>query len=418
MSPADPSSLNPATIPAVLGTLAPGVHVVGGMGNALSVEIDEGVLQIDTGQSRKQAREMLARLREITDAPVHAIVYSHGHLGYNNAVEVWLEDAARRGDPAPRVIAHQNLVRRWRRYRETEGLQQLFVELQIRIPIGRFDTALQLRMPGETFTDSLLFSSRGRRVEVLWAPSETDDAVVVWIPEERLLYGGAAITPSIPNVGTPLRSLRDPVRWADTLERLADLEPSIVVMEFGPALESEEKIQKILRSTAEALRWVRREVVERMNRGLGIDEILHDVAFPPELFDQPWMRALYGHPDYIVRDVFRAENGWWDRNPTHLHPARPDAAAAAVLSALGDRKAVLERASELAAAGEAQLALHVIDLLALAPGEDPELADARALKADLCRTLSDAATSFVSQSLYRSSAEIIGKGAPKPTGVR
>ena len=271
----DRAALNPATIAPVLGTVAPGVHVVGGMGNAFTVEIDEGVLQVDTGQSPKQAAEMLARLREITDAPVHAIVYSHGHLGYNNAVETWLDDARRRGDPAPRVLAQENLLRRWRRYRETEGLQKLFVELQLRIPIGLFQQQLQLRLPDETFSSGLRFASRGRRVEVLWAPSETDDAVVVWIPEERLLYGGAAITPSIPNVGTPLRSLRDPIRWAETLDRLADLAPTIVVMEFGPALEGEKRIQEILRSTADALRWVRREVVERMNRGLGIEEILH-----------------------------------------------------------------------------------------------------------------------------------------------
>lgn len=418
MPASDSASLNPATMPAVLGTVAPGVHVVGGMGNALSVEIDEGVLQIDTGQSVKQAHDMLVRLREITDAPVHTIVYSHGHLGYNNAVETWLDDAQRRGEPPPRVLAHANLVRRWQRYRETEGLQKLFVELQLRIPVGGFDTDLQLRMPDETFTDALHFTSNGRRVDVVWAPSETDDAVVVWIPEERLLYGGAAITPSIPNVGTPLRSLRDPVRWAATLDRLADLAPAIVVMEFGPALEGEELIQKILRSTAEALRWVRREVVERMNRGLGIEEILHQITFPPELFDRPWMLPLYGHPDYLVRDVFRAENGWWDRNPTNLHPAPPDAAAAAVLSAISDRTMVLSRARELAAAGEPQLALHVVDLLARAPGNDPELVEARQLKAQLCRGLAKSATSFVSKSLYGSSADIIENGARKPTGVR
>ena len=35
-----------------------------------------------------------------------------------------------------------------------------------------------------------------------------------------------------------------------------------------------------------------------------------------------------GDPSYIVRDIYRSENGWWDRNPTSLHPAAPDAAAA------------------------------------------------------------------------------------------
>ena len=81
------AAANPATVPSFTGTLAEGVHVLGGMGNALTVETDVGVIQVDTGQSRKQATGMLAKLREITDAPIHAIAYSHGHLGYNNAVQ-------------------------------------------------------------------------------------------------------------------------------------------------------------------------------------------------------------------------------------------------------------------------------------------------------------------------------------------
>ena len=93
------------------------------------------------------------------------------------------------------------------------------------LPNAEFNTvALELNMPRETFSRALRLGDAARQIQLLWAPSETDDALVAWLPKERLLYGGAAVTPSIPNVGTPLRSLRDPVRWADTLERLARLE--------------------------------------------------------------------------------------------------------------------------------------------------------------------------------------------------
>ncbi len=42
-------------------------------------------------------------------------------------------------------------------------------------------------------------------MDLLWAPSEVDDALEVWLPEEGILYGGAA-TPGdmIPTIGTPL----------------------------------------------------------------------------------------------------------------------------------------------------------------------------------------------------------------------
>jgi uncharacterized sulfatase len=370
------------------------------------------------GTRRARRARCSSPCAEITDAPVHAIVYSHGHLGYNNAVPTWLEDAERRGDPPPRIIAHENLVRRWRRYRETEPLQKLFIELQFRVPIGAVTQTLAMTLPTETFRDALTLGTGDRRVQLLWAPSETDDAIALWLPDVRVLYGSAAVTPSIPNVGTPLRTLRDPIRWADTLDRLAALDPEIVVMEFGPPIEGRERIQRVLGSTSAALRWLRREVVERMNRGLNVVEILHDLEYPPELFDQPWMSPTYGYADYIVRDIFRSENGWWDRNPTHLHPAHPDAAGAAVLSAIRDRAAVLERARALAKEGDPQLALHVIDLLALAPGDDPDVVEARRLKAELCRTLAGETPSFVSQSLYVSASRIVEEGAPKSTGVR
>ena len=88
------------------------------------------------------------------------------------------------------------------------------------------------------------------------------------------------------------------------------------------------------------------------------------------------------------------------------------------MSALTDRGAVLARANELLSAGEPQLALHVVDLLALAPGETPEVVEARLLKARICRTLAEEAPSFVSQSLYISSGRILKRGAPHPTGIR
>ena len=102
------------------------------------------------------------------------------------------------------------------------------------------------------------------------------------------------------------------------------------------------------------------------------------------LFDHPWMLPIYGDPEYIVRDLFREENGWWDRNPTSLHPAHPSIVAG-VVSAITDPTAVIAKAEEFRDTGEVQLALHVIDVLALAEGDDPVLVEARQLKSELLR---------------------------------
>lgn len=394
-------------------TIGDGLLVLPGQGNSLAIDTDGGVVVIDASGLR-HAPDMIKTLREHTDAPVHAIVYSHGHHGYNSSVPIWQAHNAERGDPPARVVAHENVLARYERYRETEGLQLRMAAMQFParqpIPLDAIAPGFALHDPTETFAEQMMLVDGARRVELIWAPSETDDALAVWLPDDALLVGGAA-TPgfTIPNIGTPLRTQRFTIRWADTLDRLSELGATRLLTEFGPLVEGDDLSEQLAR-TSEALRWVRDQVVERMNAGMSEGEILADMAYPDELFDRPWMRPTYGAPDYIVRDVYREENGWWDRNPTTLHPAPPADAAAAVLSAIADPQAVLDRVRALAADGQTQLALHAIDLLALGHGDEPVVVEARTLKAELCMTRASEVDPYVSKSCYRSSARLLADG--------
>lgn len=381
--------------------IAPGLWVLHGQGQSFAAETSAGLVVIDAGPGGKPTDAMIAALRSCSDAPVHALCYSHGHIGYNAGVPQWLAHAAERGEPAPRLIAHRNVPRRYARYRETLALQQHLAEIQFRLPSGSFEVVLH--DPIELFDELLVIGEGEGRIELRWAPAETDCGIAVWCPTQRVLYGGPAVIDSIPNVGTPLRTLRDTVRWADTLQALAALQPDKVVREFGSTLDGAQA-QHVLTHTARALRWLRAEVVQLMNQGLGEREILARMHYPEELFGTDWMRPAYGDPSYIVRDIYRSENGWWDRNPTTLHPAAPDAVARAQAAAITDKAAVLAQAEQLAANGELQLALHVIDLLALAEGPAPEIAQARALKAGWLRERVAQVHSYVSRSLYKNGA--------------
>jgi alkyl sulfatase BDS1-like metallo-beta-lactamase superfamily hydrolase len=216
---------------------------------------------------------------------------------------------------------------------------------------------------------------------------------------------------SIPNIGTPLRTYRDPLRWVETLERLYALRPTMVLPEFGAPISDAQEVEDAFHVPIRGLRWLRAEVVRLMNAGLSEREILATIEYPPAIFGHKFMRPIYGAPEYIVRDIWRSENGWWDRNPTNLHPARPADAAAAVLTALGDPTEVLARARELAESGQVQLAMHVVDLLAQGQGDDPMLRAARELKASLCDQRSRDVSSVVSRQIYRSAAEDL-RGLP------
>ena len=400
-------------------TIGDGLIVLPGQGNSLAACTDDGVVVLDVSSPR-HAKKMFESLRGFTDDAVHALVYSHGHNGYNSAIPLWQAHNEERGDAAPRLVGHTNILTRYARYRETNELQARLASIQFPtgIPVEMVAGSFATYDPTEVFDDSMLLVDGSRRVELIWAPSEVDDAVAMWFPDDGLLCGGAA-TPgiSIPNIGTPLRTQRFTIRWAETLERLDALGADNLLTEFGPLVEGSEAVHQQLSLTAEALRWLRDQVVERMNRGMGEVEILHDMQYPAALFDHPWMLPIYGDPEYIVRDLFREENGWWDRNPTSLHPAHPREAAAAVVSAITDPTAVIAKAIELRDAGEVQLALHVIDVLALADGDDPVVVEARQLKSELLRLRRDEVTAFVSKSLYESSARLLDNGETSWTNL-
>jgi len=391
--------------------VAEGVHLVSGQGNSVLVETERGLILTDSGPGGKVTHAMLEQVRALSDKPLLAIVYSHGHVGYNHGMHHWLEDAERRGNPAPQRIAQARLARRYRRYQETWGLQAHLNGIQFNARMPEKPPEKWFTFPTVEFDDHHIIDGGDRRVEVLAAPSETDDAMALWVPDCKVLYAGPAFIKSIPNIGTPLRTLRDPVRWAETMERLMALQPEVLVPEFGKPVYGREEVREVMQLTVDALRYLRRETVRRMNQGMTEWEILHDMEYPENLFGHPLMRPSYGMPEYIVRDIWRSENGWWDRNPTHLHPAAPGDVSAALREAVADPEHLMRCAQAHRDNQRPQLALHVLDLLSPESPRDDYARRARALKAELLEQLAEASPSFVSAQIYRSEAARLANGS-------
>jgi uncharacterized sulfatase len=388
--------------------IAKGVYILPAQGNAFAVETGDSVILVDAGPGGGVTRRMIESLRGFTNLPVSAICYSHGHLGYNDGVSLWQQHNAARNEAPATLIAHENCLRRYRRYRETEGLQRVLAKIQF----PGLTPAFAMVDPNLTFSVRLSLPSRSRRIELLWVPSETDDSIAMWLPDDGILYAGASFPgTTIPNIGTPLRTQRFTIRWAESLELMASLGANKLVQEFGPLIDDPGEIGDRLSNTASILRWFRREVVSRMNQGMGEHEILADMSYDSKMLDQPYLAARYGAPEYIVRDLFREENGWWDRNPTSLHPAAPATVAAAVRAAIADPEAIFTQAEILRAKGDIHLALHVIDLLALSDDSDSITERARQLKAQLCRERAKQVRPYVSKAMYESSARLLERGS-------
>jgi len=390
-------------------TIADGVHVIATQGNSIVVETACGVVFVDSHNAGAAAEGMIEDLRKVTNLPVRGMVYSHGHVGYNSGFNEWKAHWESRGESEPVRLGHSNVKVRYDRYAKTRPLQNFMNMFQFPKSTN-MDELSPYFEPNTYFEDSYEFDDDKRPVRVLWSPSETDDCTCVWLPNQKILYTGPAVINGFPNVGTPQRIIRDTCRWIKSLNMMLDLNAEILVPEFGQLVHGAEAVRERLLVGRDALQWLVDETMKRINKGMTDVEIIHDIEIPEWLTAPECMKANYGAPEYVIRDLFREQSGWWvTRNPTDLHPLHPDDVAQAVLDVV-DASLVISAARAMVDKGEFQKAMHVLDLVALAPGDDATVQEARNLKADCCDALAKATTIYVSKNMFRSSAVLLRRG--------
>ncbi len=98
---------------------------------------------------------------------------------------------------------------------------------------------------------------------------------------------------------------------------------------------------------------------------------------PEHLAGRPYLRPVYDHPRFLVRNVWRRYGGWYDGEPDNLLPAPRAEQAAEWVRLAGGPAAVTERALQLAASGDARLACHLIEFAVLAAPDSDEAHRAR-----------------------------------------
>src|SRR5271169_4616237 len=101
-----------------LATITDDVVFVPAFANVTAIRTPDGLVLVDTG-SAFAARAIHDELRRWTTERLHTAVYSHGHIDHVFGVGTWEAEAADNGWPAPVVVAHEALPRRFDRYRMT-----------------------------------------------------------------------------------------------------------------------------------------------------------------------------------------------------------------------------------------------------------------------------------------------------------
>jgi alkyl sulfatase BDS1-like metallo-beta-lactamase superfamily hydrolase len=365
------------------------VHTTYFCGSVTAIRTEAGLVLVDTAKPETASRT-LALVRTWDDSPIHAVIYTHGHIDHTSGIKVIDEEADGRGIPRPRIIAHRNVQRRMDRYEASHGFNSIVQGQQFNrpgyvYPIGQ-------RRPDEVYDDTLSLSIGGERIELVHGRGETDDATFVWLPRRRVLASGDFVIWMFPNAGNPRKVQRYAAEWAVALRRMEQLKPEVLIPGHGPVIFGESRALQMLRDGAEALECLVGRTLALVNRGATLDEVLHEVKVPPEYLEKPYLRPKYDDPEFLVRGVYHFYAGWFDGNPAHLKPARDADLASELARVAGGADRLAERAAVLSEGGQTRLALHLAEFAAAAA---PDEARIQAIRAAVLGRCIDSETSLM-----------------------
>lgn len=379
-----------------LSELGDGLAFIESFGNVTALLAGASLVLIDAG-GVLHAKEVHGQIRRWTDAPLHTAVYTHGHVDHVFSVPLFeAELQAGSNVPAPRVVAHENVPRRFDRYKLTHGYNGRINQRQFQLDAPLFPN--EFRYPDETYVDDLTLDVEGVRIELHHDKGETDDGTWAWFPERKLLCTGDLFIWAAPNCGNPQKVQRFPWEWARALRKMSGLGAELMLPGHGLPIAGAERIRHVLSDTAELLESLHAQALELMNAGARLDELIHTVRVPDHLTGQPWLQPIYDDPEFIVRNLWRLYGGWYDGNPATLKPAPERVVAREVTELAGGASVLMARAVELSDGGDHRLACHLIEFAVLSSEDDPGVHRARA---EIYRNRARAERSLMAKGVYR-----------------
>ncbi len=343
-------------------------HKISAFSNVGVVETSDGLVIFDIS-SRINGSKVFNSLREITDKPIKYIIFSHGHYDHCFGYGPLIEEIKENKWEMPQIIAHENTVTRFEKYRMLDKYNNWVHDQQFGSVIGKnkqYNSAQEILNPTILLrgNENYTFKCGEYKFELYHDKGETDDHIWMFVPEEKVLFTGDFIISCFPNVGNPYKVQRYPKDWAHALDKMREKKPEYMVPGQGPLIEGREKIEEILTITAEALHFVHDEVVKRMNEGKWFEQIYHEMLdIFPEKYNHEILAQVYGCYRFAIHAVYRLYHGWYNTgNPTDLFPAKKSEIANEFLKICGEKECLI-RATNLFEEGKLQLALHILDVI-------------------------------------------------------
>jgi alkyl sulfatase BDS1-like metallo-beta-lactamase superfamily hydrolase len=358
-------------------TVRPGVwcFVGNGLSNQTFVEGPEGIIAIDTGESIEEMTEALRMLREHTDRPIAAVIYTHFHyVGGTVAIDNYSHL-----DGYP-IWGHERITTNRTRMASETGVamrrgiaHQFGTTLPVEGPDGLVSGGLgpwyrnpthapftdAYRPPTHTLAAATTATIAGLRVEMIPAPSDADDSITIWFPDLGVVVENI-VWPVLFNVfAIRGEEYRDPRVLLRGLDHVAQLGAEHLVGAHGPPVSGKDVVAEAVTLSRDAIQFLWDQTVRGVNRDLTEGELIEFVQLPA-CFDKSYFtQQLYGLAEHHVRQIHIGLRGWFDGHEAELLPLPTAERAQRMIDGFGGRETVRTQAQAALDSGDLRWALEL-----------------------------------------------------------
>lgn len=242
------------------------------LSNAGVIVGPDGALVVDTLATESRARQLREALDVLSPGPGRMLVNTHHHGDHIFGNQVF--------GPSATIFAHE------RARTEIAETGLALTTLWPQVEWGEINVVL----PTVTFADRLTIHVGARRAELIYVgPAHTTNDVVVWLPDERVLFAGDVVLSG----ATPFVLMGSVSGTLIAIERLRELGPRTVVCGHGPVTGP-----KVFDENAAYLTWIQQLADQGAVRGMTPLQLAQeaDLAMFDHLLD----------PERIVGNLHRA----------------------------------------------------------------------------------------------------------------
>ena len=368
-----------------------------GNSNVYLIETSEGGILINSGMGY-EAPVHRHNLGKFSDKPIRYLVTTQGHVDHVGGVQYF-----RNLYPGLRYIAQARNAERQAcdaRLQPFRTARSAFcfkdsIEAAMRgyATAGYRDINPQdSPTPDITFEDRYAFSLGGLDVVLVAAPgAETNDSLVVWLPQHRIVFTGNLFGcpfGHFPNLVT-IRGdrYRDALTCAAAAQTVLDLGAELLLYGHHEPVAGADLIRAEITAYRDAILHVHDEVVNGMNAGKDLYTLQREIRLPAECE----VGQGYGKLNWSIRAIWENYAGWFKHeSTTELYDVPRSAIHSDLLELAGPEKLV-QRARDKVSAGQPEQALHLLDIVLDA---NPAHAEARALAIQVHQRLLEDARVF------------------------